>query len=420
MKTIPSNLEKLARKRRVLLLQGPIGPFFRNFAHWLEQGQSQVFKFNFNGGDRSYYPPDGSGRVHDYCGTLEDFSAFLAGFLKKHKIDAVVCFGDNRPYHLAAKQVCARSKTGFWVFEEGYFRPHFVTLEQSGVNAYSPLPREGGFFLKSYPKLARQQYAAPAAVPDGFWPRAKRAMWYYAAANFARRRYPAYRHHRNMGIGHYIGLWLRSGIKRAGYAFADRRFAQQVRAGRFGRFFIVPLQVFNDSQVCVHSDFDGVRAFLLHVLASFAAHAPADTTLIVKHHPMDRGFTDYHHDIGTFLAAHPHLAGRVFYVRDVPLPVFLRHGAGMVTLNSTSGLSALIHNMPVKLLGRAHYNIPGLTSQQDLADFWHKPDKPDSTLFHAYRMYHINTTQINGSFYSRVNLPPPPEKKRGAGREKKH
>lgn len=418
MKPIPSNLEKLARRRRVLLLQGPVGPFFRHLAAWLEQRQSQVFKINFNGGDRAYYPPDATGRVHDYGGTPEAFPEYLDTFLQTHKIDAVACFGDHRPYHRAAKQVCARRKIRFWAFEEGYFRPHFVTLEESGVNACSPLPREGGFFLKNHPKLALQKYTAPAPVPDGFWPRAKRAMWYYAAANLTRRRYPGYRHHRNMGIGHYIALWVKSGIKRAGYALADRRFARQVRSGRFGRFFIVPLQVFNDSQVRVHSDYD-VRDFLLHVLASFAEHAPENTTLIVKHHPMDRGFTDYRRDIRAFLATRPELAGRVFYVHDVPLPVFLRHGAGMVTLNSTSGLSALIHNMPVKLLGRAHYDIPGLTSQQELADFWHAPAKPDAKLFNAYRMYHINITQINGSFYSCVNLPPHPQKTRRAGRKHK-
>ena len=403
MKPIPSNLEKLARKRRVLLLQGPVGPFFRRLADWLETRGARVFKINFNGGDEAYYPA--AEGVSAYRGTPEAFAEFLAPFLKEHKIDAVACFGDNRLYHVIAKEICAAARVSFWAFEEGYFRPHFVTLEEGGVNAYSPLPREGSFFLKAQRKLAVQQYRPPAPVPDGFRPRAKRAMWYYAAANLFSSRYPAYRHHRAFGLPHYIGLWLRSGIRRAGYALSDHRFAAQTAKGRFGRFFIVPLQVFNDSQVHVHSDFASVRDFLLHVLESFAAHAPSDTTLIIKHHPMDRGFTDYSRDIAAFAARHPDLKRRIYYVHDVPLPVFLRHGAGMVTLNSTSGLSALIHNMPVKLLGRAHYDIPGLTSRQPLAEFWQNPQPPDRELFTAYRLYHINVTQINGSFYSRVNLP---------------
>ena len=163
--------------------------------------------------------------------------------------------------------------------------------------------------------------------------------------------------------------------------------------------------MFNDSQIRVHSDFNSVRDFLLHVLYSFAASAPEHLNLIVKHHPMDRGFIDYQKDIDHFIHFHPEFKKRIFYIHDVPLPALLRYGKGMVTLNSTSGLSALIHHMPVKVLGRVHYDIPGMTFQGSLADFWHNPSPPDAELFHAYRMYHINNTQINGSFYSRVNFP---------------
>ena len=231
-------------------------------------------------------------------------------------------------------------------------------------------------------------------------------MRYYVALHLGHRRYPNYHHHRSSWLGHYIKLWGLSGLKRAHYVFRDYSFAKKVKDGVFGRFFILPLQVFNDSQIHVHSDFPSVGDFLRHVLESFARHAPADTQLLVKHHPMDRGFIDYQKTIDEYIRQYPQLQGRVHYVHDVPLPVFLRRGVGMVTLNSTSGLSALIHNMPVKVLGRAHYDIPGLTAQQSLAEFWHHPAKPDAELFHAYRMYHLNVTQINGNFYSRVNFPP--------------
>ena len=58
--------------------------------------------------------------------------------------------------------------------------------------------------------------------------------------------------------------------------------------------------------------------------------------------------------------------------------------------------------MPVKVLGRAYYDIPGITDQNTLAEFWNNPTPPDKELFHAYRMYHLNVTQINGNFYSQV------------------
>jgi capsule polysaccharide modification protein lipB len=405
MATIKSNLQTLTDSAdRILLLQGPVGHFFRDFARWLEQRGKQVFKINFNAGDEAFYPAT-IPNTHAYRGNTEDFPAFLAKFTANNKIDAIACFGDTRHYHTVARQLAENTEgIRFWAFEEGYFRPFFITLEQGGVNDFSPLPKEAAFFQTAYPRLAEQQYRTPPIVPGGFLPVAAAATRYYVAANLYRNRYPHYTHHRPFDLWHYIKLWSLSGIKRANYWLKDSRFAKRVESGEFGRFFVVPLQVFNDSQVRVHSDFSSVRNFLLHVLTSFSFHAPQNTSLLIKHHPMDRGFIDYGKVIKHFLKKHPKLKGRIHYVHDVPLPVFLRHGTGMVTLNSTSGISALVHNMPVITLGRANYDIPGLTFQGSLAEFWQRPIPPDAELFHAYRQYHMNVTQINGSYYSRVNL----------------
>ena len=391
---------------RILLLQGPIGPFFQHFADWLKQRHGKtVYKLNFNPGDEIFYP-ESRANTFAYRGTYTDFDRYLKQFIESRCIDAVVCFGDTRPYHMAAKQLADRlGNISFWAFEEGYFRPHFVTLEKNGVNAYSTLPRQAEFFLNAYEHLPHHEYQSPPAVPSGFLPVAILASQYYIANHRNSEQYPNYIHHRETRLKHYIHLWLSSGIKRINYFFKDHNFSRQVENGQYGKFYILPLQVFNDSQIRVHSDFNSVRDFLLHVLYSFAASAPADLNLIVKHHPMDRGFIDYQKDINRFIHLHPELKKRIFYIHDVPLPALLRHGKGMVTLNSTSGLSALIHHMPVKVLGRAHYNIPGLTDQGSLANFWNHPFQPNTKLFHAYRMYHIHHTQINGSFYSHVNLP---------------
>ena len=391
---------------RILLMQGPVGVFFQDLSNWLTQHHGKtVFKLNFNYGDETFYPLTHK-NTFAYRGTYTDFNAYLQKFIQTHNIQAIMCFGDTRPYHLVAKQLVSQiNGVSFWAFEEGYFRPHFVTLEKNGVNAYSTLPRTAEFFLNAYEHLPQHEYEAPPPVPAGFKPVAKLATQYYVANHRHSDQYPNYVHHRDSRLKHYVHLWLSSGMKRVSYYLKDYNFARQVKNGHYGQFFILPLQVFNDSQIRVHSDFNSVRDFLLHVLYSFAASAPEYLNLIVKHHPMDRGFIDYQKDIDHFIHFHPEFKKRIFYIHDVPLPALLRYGKGMVTLNSTSGLSALIHHMPVKVLGRVHYDIPGMTFQGSLADFWHNPSPPDAELFHAYRMYHINNTQINGSFYSRVNFP---------------
>lgn len=402
---LQNNLQNLLESaENILLLQGPVGDFFQRLAGWLTANGKTVHKFNFNAGDDYFYPPTQAHTVA-FNDSYDVFPEFLQKYIIQHQIQAVVCFGDTRPYHLLAKRIANENQASFWAFEEGYFRPYYITLEKNGVNAFSPLPRRADFFLEQFPKLARQEYKAPTPVRGGFTPMAKNAVRYYIELFRNPNKYPNYIHHRASNAGHYLKLWSISILKRLNYYIEDIQIAKRVEAGKYGKFFIVPLQVFNDSQVRIHCDFSSVRSFLLHVLASFAAHAPADANLIIKHHPMDRGFIDYSRDIKRFIKKHPKLKGRITYVHDVPLPVFLRHGLGMVTINSTSGLSGLIHNMPVKVLGRAHYDIPGITDQNSLAEFWNHPTPPDSDLFHAYRMYHLNVTQINGNFYSQVFFP---------------
>ncbi len=45
------------------------------------------------------------------------------------------------------------------------------------------------------------------------------------------------------------------------------------------------------------------------------------------------------------------------------------------------------------------YNLPGLTFQGRLDDFWSERPLPDSELFRRFRNTVIHTTQVNGGFY---------------------
>lgn len=401
---LPSNIEQLAACRNIVLLQGPVGAFFSDLAAWLAKRGARVYKFNFNAGDACFYHnsrPD----TYAYRGRFEDFADTFRDFLHQNAIDAVACFGDTRPYHKTAKALCAETGVSFWAFEEGYFRPDWVTLERGGVNDYSELPRDAAFFQTALPQLAYPEQREPKSVRKGFWPVAWCAIRYYCAMRIGAAGYPHYLHHRSSDLAYYVKSWLRAAWRRVWYAVRERKIARQSRAGALGSFFVFPLQVATDSQIHTHSDYASVCDSLEHMLASFALYAPQEAKLVVKHHPMDRGFISYRRVIDRFLTRHPKMKKRIVYVHDIPLPDLLRHGQGMVTVNSTSGLSALIHNMPVKVLGRANYDIAGLTSRQRLRDFWRQPQKPDAEKFHAYRMYHLNQTQINGNFYTEVLLP---------------
>lgn len=387
--------EFVGDSHRILLLQGPIGPYFFQLSQFLQKRGKVVYKLNFNGGDVFYYPS--SELTYTYLNPVESFSEYLSDFIRQYQIDAVVCFGHKRIYHDIAKKVCqSLEDVNFWSFEEGYLRPHYITFEKWGVNSASILPKDAQFYLKyeaSIPSLRE-----PRSLVSSFFVRFWLAMHYYMAMYFCRNQSKNYVHHRDYKVLNYMAAWATSGWRKWSYKPREYFIRKSIERNDFPEFFIVPLQVHNDSQVKSFGCTKNVPAFIRNVLRSFSKGADPAVHIIFKHHPMDRGFNHYGALIKK-LSQKYQLEGRVHYVFDIPMPVFLRKAKGMVVINSTSGLSALLHGLPVKASGQAPYSFEGLTDQQPMTRFWGNPQKPDPKVFRAYRMYLLYKTQLNANFY---------------------
>ena len=380
--------------KRVLLLQGPVGPFFRRLAQDLTQAGAQVFKVNFNGGDWLFYP----GAEFNYRGNPQDWPAYFETLLEQLHFDVVMLFGDCRPIHRSAHVVAHRHGLEIGVFEEGYIRPHYVTLERFGVNDYSPLPRSPLFYLNR-PSPAIE---APQPLGNTYYHTALWATLYYFAAGLLKPLFQKYRHHRPLNWLEILP-WLRSIWRKRYYAFKERGMQVRLTNKFAGRYFLVPLQVHNDAQIEKHSDYVSVENFIEEVTASFARHAPRGRLLVFKHHPMDRGYCDYAEFIVRCNKKYG-LEGRCFYIHDQHLPTLLDHVCGVVVVNSTVGLSAILHGAPVKVCGKALYNMNGLTFRRSLEKFWReaKHAKPNPHLMKNFLDYLVAHSQLNGSFYKRL------------------
>lgn len=383
--------------KNILFLQGPVGPFFKRIATQLRNINANVFRINFNGGDWLFSGRDAI-NFRDHPNQWEDF---FEKKLNELKIHYVVLFGDCRPIHKVARRVAKKHQIELFVFEEGYVRPNFVTFERFGVNDNSTLPRSPDFYLKNglVPVQPEQElgYTFHMICLWGFI--------YFSAALLLRPFFRQYRHHRPVRL--YEGwIWLRGFARKFYYKYTERHMLERFTGPLAKSFYLVPLQVYIDSQIHTHSDFRSVKMFIRHVVKSFATNAPEDTHLLFKHHPMDRGYHDYSQLIKK-LAIKYDVAGRVHYVHDLHLPSLLTNAIGTVVVNSTIGFSSLYHDCPVKACGRAIYNMEGLTFQGSLDDFWHAA--PEFTinreLFTRFRNYMILTTQINGNFYKRLKTP---------------
>jgi len=386
--------------RNILLLQGPVGPFFRKFASQLEGQGHKVVKINLNGGDRHYYR---TGTFLNFRGTLSDWSMWVEKEMVRYSIDRIYLFGDCRQYHRQAIAVARRLGIEIYVFEEGYVRPNYITLEKDGVNGYSSACQKDHLinklvdFEKANPAANETSIAAP--VKNVFVSAGCSAMMYYMASSLARKQFPAYRHHRPLNTFGEGSILIKNGLRRYLYQWTERAMSKRLLKGS-EPFFLVPLQVHNDTQVTRHSDFGSVEEFIERVVISFSK-ASTDCLLVFKHHPYDRGYRNYRELIEQLAATHG-ISKRVCYVHDTDLPTLLQNALGTVMINSTVGLSSLYHQTPVKVMGRAIYDVTGLTYQGTLESFWESPGRVDKKLFNRFRHYLVETTQVNGSVYTGI------------------
>jgi len=224
-------------------------------------------------------------------------------------------------------------------------------------------------------------------------------MVYFLIGSLGKFWFSHYQHHRPLSMMEALP-WIRSAWRKLWYRWSERGQHEELTLSWHRKYYLVPLQVFNDSQLTEHSDCESIDQFIETTLTSFAQHAPSDTLLVFKHHPMDRGYKDYT-DLLQRLSQKAGISHRVRYIHDQHLPSLLDHARGVVIVNSTVGLSALHHQAPTKVCGRALYNLPGLTYQGTLDEFWSQAQdfKPNRDLYQRFRTHLINRTQLNGSFY---------------------
>lgn len=383
-------------KSTVLFLQGPLGPFFRELAEAFSQTDYDTHKINLNGGDRYF---SGADKVVDYHGEPSEWPRFFHNYLVENAIDTVFLLGDCRYYHRSAKPVCDQLGVRFMVFEEGYIRPNTVTLERDGVNALSNLDL-------SQPVIRQTEINSTKTslrIGPNMRQRAVYAALYYWAAFFTRKQFPHYEHHRAFNPIKEGYCWLRGFARKWQVKPSDYLLHKKLTGTFSHRFILVPLQVHDDSQKIYHSDYDSVQSFISEVMTSFKTNADPSRILCFKHHPMDRGYTHY----GSFIKSQAKNAGiedRVFYCHDNNLPELYRHAQGVVTVNSTVGVSALLHGVPTKVMGKAMYDIAGLTHQGSLASFWKAPQPVDKELFQRFYSLLLEKTQVNGSFFKFLDI----------------
>lgn len=386
----PRQTSPKSDRRAFVFLQGPPGPLLHQLAQSMRAKGVGVERINICAGDRVDWPE----KATNFRGRYRDWPVFFDRFLRKNRITDILLFGDCRPYHVSARRVAALRGIRTHVLEEGYLRPHWMTLELEGVNGYSRLRGDREWFFSEARKLPPEPFLPP--VTASFKRRLRDSARHYIAVHAGQFLYPFHRTHRaEAPLMEALG-W---GWKYLTSSFRKRGARKALGRVKDKAYFLLPLQLSGDYQIRNHSPFPDMPAAAAFVLESFAAHAPNDAHLLVKAHPLDSSFFAW----GTFLqrrARQLGIAGRIHYADGGDLDSLAADAEGMVCVNSTSATLALAAETPVCTLGDAIYNVRGLTFDGHLDDFWTDPEPPLPGLYAAFRGVIVDRCLVRGGLAS--------------------
>jgi capsular polysaccharide export protein len=377
-------------RRNFLIVSAPFGPFARELAVALRSRGARCDRVLLNAGDVLDW---GLTQAVPYFGGAKGWGDWLRGIIQKQAVTDLITYGDSSVYAGEAIAVGKCLGLTIHVLEQGYFRPDWITLERDGVNANSRLPHDAAWYLaraKETTETGDQVVgrAMPSAV---FWIVRYHVAAYLGLPVFAGFRFGYRRSPILQALGHSVRYVFRRWLVHG----HEGRLRQMMAAE--GPLFLALLQRPGDSQLWRHSAFESTADFLRHIVSSFAAYAPADAHLMVRPHPLDPGL-DSHERVLRQIAMEAGVEARVAFVDGGVLHEILPKIAGAVCVNSTAGLAAIEFERPTIVLGRAIYDIPGLTHQGGLDRFWTTPETPATNLYLAFRKVVLAATQVNGAF----------------------
>jgi capsular polysaccharide export protein len=385
-------IRRSGKPRSFLFLQGPLCDFFEQLGRALIARGHHVHRINLNFGDQLFWHLP----AVNFRGRFDEWRAFVAREMEAHAVTDLILLGDRRPHHLVAAEEARARGIAVICTDLGYVRPDWLTFEQDGMSTFSRLPRDPAAIAKLAESLPEPDLEPRFSTP--FPLMAALDVAYNVAEVLGRPFYPHYRRHAIFHpFAEYAGWTValaRRSLFRGATTAAKERFESEA-----GSYFLFPLQLATDYQIRAHSPYADARDAVREVIASFAGSG-SERRLVLVIHPLDNGLVRWR-SLAMAEARRLGIAERVA-VLDGGTPMrLIGNAAGMVTINSTIGITGLRLGVPLKVLGNAVFDMPGLADQQPLDAFWHDPRPPDAKLVDDFMRVVIAATQVRGGYYER-------------------
>lgn len=359
----------------ILFLQGPAGSFFSRLSKFFKKHDVSTYHINFCMGDKFFNRENNS---VDFTGKISNWPQFFENYMIKFKINRVYMLNDCRPYHISILPILQKLNIDYYVFEDGYFRPNYITLESKGVNANSDY-----YIYDNYdyePTKNRLEISEPKL--SKFFERAIYSILSTTDFLF----FNSYQNYRNIDpISRGFGL-----VQNYFYKLAESSDLKKLMID--GGYIYISLQVEDDTQLAFHSFFKSMDRYLSFVLEGIKKLKP-NSTVIVKAHPQNL-------KSAAILEKKYKDSSNIHFIYSGDYADYLDNAEMAIVNNSTSGIKALQSHKPLFCCSNSVYLKKRYQSIKEVESDFIKflTHSSNSQSFVNLNKLKI-ATQIEGKFY---------------------
>ncbi|MFN0719110.1 hypothetical protein BCU39_000630 [Vibrio cyclitrophicus] len=294
-------------------------------------------------------------------------------------IDSIfLIYNDLRWNHAFAIDILNKNKCKFFVFERGAFRPYSTTMDSKGVNANSEFRNMAVdsvslkemeilkkiFFRKRNIRHHELRFSIFFLMKFFFWPLVNKNVKLASKTSYRK------------GLLDYVYFYFKKNFK--------RKANNESNVDLNNDYFFVPLQLSNDTQTLINSEFSNTQEFIDIITDEFRrSNFKGTHSLVFKVHPMDTNIYKFSDDV---------------LVSNDCTTKLLDNSSGCITINSTVGFEG-IKNNPVICFGDSFYTNHG---------FVHKLDKRENPFLYVnnkksvedYNYFVLSKYQVPGSIFN--------------------
>lgn len=289
------------------------------------------------------------------------YMQYVDDFVTNHNISLMVMYNGSSWTERLGAFIAEKRGIKTVYLELGYFRPFTLSINPTGVNFNSSIPRTPGYYeeiIMDKDKLADMNKPVNEDLnhlkPDGI-KKVVISKLLNSAGDLVKVNFPIEVHH---NLKELISIYKNK-----------KKFKQmpEDNVDIPDKYIFVPFQVHSDTQILHHSPrvktMEVLVDSVMSAMEEFNAKYDENYHVIFKEHPEDIGRIDYSHLYKAY-----ENKGALF-LKKYNTDRLIEDSEVVITINSTVGIEALRKYKKVITLGNAFYNIEGIVNHcTELAD----------------------------------------------------